>query len=69
MMDDTLSENTNLVRSQQTEEKPTLVQMNIGASGNLETQYDVGKKAKTGNNDAKDLLNNQVSAVVCWVPS
>ena len=69
MMEDTLRENTNLVSSQQTEEKQSLVQMNTGASGNVETQYDINKKGKIGYNVAKDLLNNQVSVAVCWVPS
>ena len=69
MMDATLQENANLVSSQCTEEKQSLVQMNTGTSGNVDTQYDNNKKGKIGYNVAKDLLNNQVSAAVCWVPS
>ena len=53
-----------MVSSQQTEEKQSLVQMNTGASGNVDTQYDNNKKGKIGYNVAKDLLNNQVSAAV-----
>ena len=67
MMDDTLRENTNLVSSQQTEEKQSLVQMNTGASRNVETQYDINKKGKIVNNVAQEFLNNQVSTAVCWV--
>ena len=69
MMDDALSENTNFVSSQQTEEKNSLVKMNTGASGNFETQFNINKKGKSGYNVPMDLLNNQVSAVGCWVPS
>ena len=64
-----MHENTNLVSSQQTEEKQSLVQMNSGAPVNVETQYNINKKGKGGYNVAKDLLNNQVSAAVCRVPS
>ena len=70
MMDDTMSENTNMVRSQQTKEKQYLVKMNTDTSRILETQYDINKKGKSGYNVTKDLLNNQVSAAVgCWVHS
>ena len=61
MMDCSLTENTNLVRSHQTEEKESVVGASIATSGNLEAQYDLGKKGRSGQNDAKDLLNNQVS--------
>ena len=43
--------------------------MNTGNSGNVEAQYDINKKGKIGYDVAKDLLNNQVSAAVGWVPS
>ena len=61
MMDSSLTENTNLVRSHQREEKESVVGATIATSGNLEEQYDLGKKGRSGQNDAKDLLNNQVS--------
>jgi hypothetical protein len=38
--------------------------MNAGASENVETQYDINKKGKSGYNVARDLLNNQVSTAV-----
>jgi hypothetical protein len=61
MMDDNLSENTNCVSSQQTEEKQSLVQMNTGGSRILETQFNINnKKGNIGDSAAKDLLNNQV---------
>ena len=65
MMDDTMSENTNMVSSQQTENKRSFVQINTEASGNLETQYDINKKGNSPYNVAKDLLNNQVSTAEC----
>ena len=61
MMDGSLTENTNLVRSHQTEEKQSVVGQSIATSGNLEAQFDLGKKGRSGPNEAKDLLNNQVS--------
>ena len=69
MIDDTLRENNNLVSFQQTGEKQSLVKMNTCNSGHPESQYDINKKGRSGFNEAKDLLNNQVSAVVCSVPS
>ena len=61
MKDSSLTENTNLLRSHQTEENISMVGATTATSGNLEEQYELGKKARSGQNDAKDLLNNQVS--------
>ena len=59
-MDESLSENTNLMSST-TAMKHSVVQMESVGPGNVETQK--GGKGKISYSAVKDSLNNQVSAV------